>query len=319
MPIPKQATMLVVATSISLVAALLSDAPGSAATRRDALSSIMALIEQNAASEEGIVLRYKDIRGRNSLLLAYRGGTEAFLFATPTAVILRDDRGIVFMRTTPHGALQEFIPKSADAEFPGDAQFDDFLVTPAMRSMLKTQAFDKVADRPSGGWIVTRPYSKRSREGPLSAPQSPGRGASIAEWHLGPNGMPLRRVTANGRRVYDYQYSDKCDDVWWFVEQTSSPVPNSGYRLVSARKLERGETKYFDPKLAVQVVEDEIVRPANTIVIPPPERSGQDSSTANSSGSGAVGGRPSWYLVGLTAAIGMIVAWAVWRWRRFAR
>lgn len=131
--------------------------------------------------------------------------------------------------------------------------------------------------------------------------------------------MPLRCVTAGGRRVYDYQYSDKIDDVWWFVEQTSSPVPNSGYQLVSARKLERGESKYFDPKLAVQIIEDEVVRPANTIVIPPPEGSREDSSTSSSSGSSAGGGRPSWYLVGLSAAIGVIGAWAVWRWRHVGR
>ena len=278
--------------------------------------SIIERIEAASLKSSGYVLRYKSVRGSRSILMAYRGDTEAFLFATPTAVILRDDRGIVFMRTTPNGELQEFIPKGTDPEFPGDAQFDDFLLTPAMRSMLKTQTFDKVAERPGGGWIVTRPYSRRSREGPLSAPESPEADAPVTEWHLGPSGMPLRRISAKGLRIYDYQYSDKCDDAWWFVEQTSSPVPNSGYRLVSARKLERGESKYFDPKLAIQVVEDEVVRPANTIVIPPPERSGQDSSTQSSSGSRVAGWRTSWYVVGLSAVIGVIFASAIWRWRR---
>ena len=152
-------------TSSALVAVCLCFVRASATD----VYSIVKRIDDAALRSPGCVLIYKSNSGRQIVLIAYRGETDAFLFATRQAAILRDDRGMVFVRYSEHGGLREFAP-SSNGEFPGDVQVDDFLVTPALRSMLKTQPFDNVVERQGGGWVVTRPYSKRSREGPLSAP-----------------------------------------------------------------------------------------------------------------------------------------------------
>lgn len=254
-------------------------------------------IERRASTSEGIALYYMAARGRQSVLIAYSGKTQAFLVAGLDVVTVRDASGRVYTRIGDSGPLEEVKPRPG-REMPGDASLDDFLVTPLLRSMRRTREFDRVVPRPEGGWIVTRPFSWGSREGPRGVVQPPKENATVYEYHLDAQGRPLREERLGRKRIIGYEYSSKSDDVWWFVEHRPAADGSRGWELMWAKKLTAADTAYFDPARAVEIVLDEVVRPARTMFLPGTASgasggAGVSGGAAGASQPGAGEGRPA--------------------------